>query len=100
MNMPSMKRTLKAMAKPSINMANISGSDLARVLLPVPPLPLQRGYLALRRTVDSLREQYRRAARETATLFDSLAYDAFRGEFTGGGEAGNPQLGRFGAGEE
>lgn len=98
MNMPSMKRTLKAMAKPSINMANISGSDLARVLLPVPPMKAQREYASVRSTVESLRARYRSAEREAESLFASMVDRAFRGELAGTSGGGKSQLGLFDAG--
>jgi type I restriction enzyme S subunit len=99
MNMPSTKRTLMSMAKPSINMANISGSDLARVLLPVPPLPLQRRYVALKQRVDSLRKRYRDAERDAHVLFASLVQRMFRDDPAGMNGAHQSQLELFDAGE-
>jgi type I restriction enzyme, S subunit len=77
MNMPSMKRRLMAMAKPSINMANISGSDLDRLPIPTPPVPVQRKYGILRETVIRLRNRYSAYAVEDETLFDSLVASSF-----------------------
>jgi len=77
MNMPSMKRKLMAMAKPSINMANISGSDLDRLTIPVPSIDEQRRYDALRKTVLSARGFHVSGARDSDALFNSLVAKAF-----------------------
>jgi type I restriction enzyme, S subunit len=79
MNMPSMKKRLMAMAKPSINMANISGSDLTRLILPVPPLPLQKRYDTLSSRVRRLRVHYSGASDCAGDLFSSLVAHAFSG---------------------
>lgn len=79
MNMPSMKRVLMSIAKPSINMANISGSDLARVNVPVPPVAMQRRYRDFRRRVYDWRGDLNRHAAEADYLFNSLVARAFSG---------------------
>lgn len=79
MNMPSMKRTLMAMAKPSINMANISGSDLDRLFLPTPPLEQQTRYVEFRSSIERLRKDYRQSDSESETLFHSLVSRSFNG---------------------
>jgi type I restriction enzyme, S subunit len=83
MNMQSMKRRLMAMAKPSINMANISGSDLDRILLPVPPPTAQRKYDALCKTVAASRKRLRESATQANTLFNSLVAESFQGARVG-----------------
>lgn len=80
MNMPSMKRTLMNMAKPSINMANISGSDLARVNIPLPPIAAQKHFKDFRRRLIQSRGSSSAHLREASALFDSLVARAFAGE--------------------
>jgi type I restriction enzyme S subunit len=80
MNMPSMKRVLMRIAKPSINMANISGTDLSRVKIPLPPLTEQRKYRQVCRHVCGWRAHLEEHAHATSALFDSLVQRAFRGE--------------------
>jgi hypothetical protein len=75
MNMSSIKRVLFAMAKPSINMANISGTDLDRLLIPVPPIKQQREYDALMRRIMDLRR--RGVADAGDELFSSLVARSF-----------------------
>jgi hypothetical protein len=77
MNMPSMKRRLMAMAKPSINMANISGSDLARLHVPVPPIAAQQRYDAMRQRVQLFRHGCKEAWVRGNELFDSLVAHMF-----------------------
>jgi len=67
MNTTSMKRVLFNMAKPSINMANISGSDLDRIHLSTPPLHLQKQFAALQAQLN------RTVARQTAAIAASEA---------------------------
>lgn len=77
MNTSSIKRRLIALAKPSVNMANISGSDLDRLHLPIPPLPLQESYARVAGGV--LRNQTRySAAHQTAyALVGALVAECF-----------------------
>jgi type I restriction enzyme S subunit len=82
MNMPSMKRVILGIAKPSINMANISGSDLARVGIPVPPIAAQQKYKELRRRVLAWRGDLAKHGAVADTLFDSLVARAFSGELS------------------
>lgn len=82
MNMPSMKRTLMGIAKPSINMANISGSDLARVNVPVPPIHVQRKYRDFRRRLHDWRGVLNGYAAEAEDLFNTLVARAFSGELS------------------
>lgn len=82
MNMRSMKRVLMNMAKPSINMANISGSDLTRVNIPVPPIADQARFKEFRRHVYDSRGTLGSHAREAETLFHSLVSRAFSGELS------------------
>ena len=84
MNMPSMKRRLMAMAKPSINMANISGSDLDRLILPIPPVAAQQRYSEIRRTVVGLRARYKADSETAEALFQSLVARAFSNQLTKG----------------
>ena len=80
MNLPSTKRRLRAMGKPSINMANISGSDLDRFLLPVPPMAAQREFSVVRRQVMNLRHRYAALSEHGSELFNSLVLRAFSGQ--------------------
>ena len=77
MNMPSMKRVLMNMAKPSINMANISGSDLARLSVPVPPVSAQTHFKEFRRRVHAARGVLGAHSCKAEDLFKSLVSRAF-----------------------
>lgn len=82
MNTPSMKRRLAMMAKPSINMANISSSDLDRLVVPVPPLRLQQKYGDLVARVSDLRVRHRATATQADSLFSSVLSQAFSGQLS------------------
>jgi len=79
MNMPSIKAKLAQLAKPSINMANISGSDLDRLSITVPPLALQSRFSDIRRSILALRDRYCAAAENDDALFNTLVARAFSG---------------------
>lgn len=99
MNMPSMKRVLMVMAKPSINMANISGSDLERVRIPVPPIEAQRRFDTVRRGVHDLRSRYVDAWRTGDELFASLVQRTFSDGLPQAKNRSTTQLGLFGGRE-
>lgn len=82
MNARSMKTVLMQMAKPSINMANISASDLSRIRLPVPPVDSQVRYIEVVRKIEFLRERAIQSASEAEKILQSLLHRAFRGELT------------------
>jgi type I restriction enzyme S subunit len=87
MNMRSMKRKLMSIAKPSINMANISGSDLDRVYIPVPPLAAQSEYDAFRKRVADIRKRHANALNDSEALFDTLVSRAFSSRVVGTSKA-------------
>lgn len=79
MNSASGKRLLRATAKPSINMANLSTKDLGRIVIAVPPLALQQRFRSVASAIQAQRAVYARALGESDRLFAALVDRAFRG---------------------
>jgi type I restriction enzyme S subunit len=74
------KRLLFEKAKPSINMSNISATELKRLPIPLPPLSVQRHYCGVLGTAKLAAERFLSASSDSNDLFDSLAQRAFGGE--------------------
>jgi type I restriction enzyme S subunit len=77
MNSPHGKATLFGMAKPSVNMANISASDLLRLKVPVAPLSHQRHAIALIDKADAIRRKRKQAIALTEELLRSAFLEMF-----------------------
>lgn len=76
-NTPAIKKILRARAKPSINMSNISASELMKMPLPLPPLDEQRRIAAILDQAEALRAKRRQAL----NCFDGLEENLFREMF-------------------
>lgn len=71
------KRMLFEKAKPSINMSNISATELKRLPIPLPPLDVQRQYSSVLKKAKHAAERMVSARLEGDSLFDSLEQRAF-----------------------
>lgn len=79
LNSSSGKRMLFEKAQPSNNMSNISASGLKRLPIPLPPVDVQRQYLALYRQGTLIADHMEAAGLRSDSLFDSLVQRAFPG---------------------
>lgn len=77
MNSPEGKKTLFNMAKPSINMANISASDLLRLYIPVAPIEHQKKTIAILDKADAIRRKRKQAIALTDQLLRSTFLEMF-----------------------
>lgn len=77
MNSPEGKKTLFNMAKPSINMANISASDLLRLYVPVAPIEHQKKTIAILDKADAIRRKRKQAIALTDQLLRSTFLEMF-----------------------
>ncbi len=73
---------LVGIAKQSVNMANISASDLARQQIALPPLASQKAYAGVVAGIERLGASFAKSQHESEALFASLLHRAFRGELT------------------
>lgn len=76
-NTPEMKAQLRIRAKPSINMSNISASELLKFRLPLPTLAEQRRVSEILARADALRAKRREASQVLQELIRSLFMECF-----------------------
>ena len=70
-NLPSMKKTLRKMAKGAVNQANINSKELASIPIILPPLSLQQSFAAKIEAIEKQKERISQSIKEVQTLFDS-----------------------------
>jgi type I restriction enzyme S subunit len=76
------KGMLYAAAKPSINMSNISASDMLRLQVPLPPLSDQHRLVAILDRADAVRQQRRQAVEVVDELIPALFQERFGAIFS------------------
>ncbi len=74
------KRVLRGMCKSIIGMANISASEIQKMSIPKPPLPLQKAFAGRIEAIEALKDRHRASLAKLDALFASLQHRAFRGE--------------------
>jgi len=60
--------------------SHLTGEKLKETLVPIPPLLLQKQFVAMVRAVDSLKAKYNSSLKELENLYGSLCQRAFKGE--------------------
>jgi len=76
LNSPYGKRLLFAKAKPSINMSNISPTELKRLSIPVPSLAIQWHYVEVLAKVKVVEQRMTGMTSPVHSLYHSLAHQA------------------------
>lgn len=74
------KRILRGMCKSIIGMANINASEIQKMSIPKPPLPLQQAFARRVEAIETLKAAHRASLAKLDALFASLQHRAFRGE--------------------
>jgi type I restriction enzyme S subunit len=82
LNSPFGKRTLRGMAKSIIGMANINAKEVQSILIPQPPVALQRTFAGRIAEVGRLKAVQLGHLNKLDALFAALQHRAFRGELT------------------
>ena len=77
LNTSHSKRMLREMAHGAVNQANINAKEMQSIVVPVPPVELQRDFLAFVRQVDKLKFETQQAIDKLQLLYDSLAQQYF-----------------------
>jgi type I restriction enzyme, S subunit len=77
LNSPYGKALLRTKAKPSINMSNISASELLKFAVPLPPLPEQQRIAAILDAAEAVREKRRQALAKLDTLVQAVFLEMF-----------------------
>lgn len=76
------KYRLMNSAKQAVSMANVSPTDLGRITVPLPPLPLQESFAKFIKEVEVLRLQMMAKLNSFAKLQDEVSRQALLGELT------------------
>ena len=79
LNTSHAKRLLREMAHGAVNQANINAKEMQSIVVPVPPIELQREFLAFVAQVDKLKFETQQAIDKLQMLYDSLAQEYFSG---------------------
>ena len=70
-NLNEIKKKLRSMAKGAVNQANINSKELASIIIPIPPLPLQQEFASKIEAIERQKSLIQQSIVETQTLFDS-----------------------------
>ena len=77
MNLPFMKRRLADMARGAVGQANINSKELKSIIVPVPPLPLQKQFAQRVGEIRALQAAQAASRQRTEHLFQSMLHRAF-----------------------
>jgi type I restriction enzyme S subunit len=80
MNLPFMKRKLAEMARGAVGQANINSKELKSIIVPVPPLDLQKKFAERVTEIRELEASQATSRTHLDALFQSMLHRAFNGE--------------------
>jgi type I restriction enzyme S subunit len=80
MNLPFMKRKLAEMARGAVGQANINSKELKSIIVPVPPLALQKEFAQRVTEIRELEGSQATSRTRLDALFQSMLHGAFNGE--------------------
>ena len=80
MNLPFMKRKLADMARGAVGQANINSKELKSIIVPVPPLVLQKEFAQRVKEIRELEAGQATSRTRLDALFQSMLHRAFNGE--------------------
>lgn len=70
-NLSEIKKKLRSMAKGAVHQANINAKELASIIIPVPPLPLQQSFASKIEAIEQQKALVQQSITEAETLFNS-----------------------------
>lgn len=77
----SQRKSIQSMAGGAAgSMPNISKANLRKVLLPIPPLPLQDRFAVIVKKVEGIKSYYQKSLTDLESLYATLSQQAFNGE--------------------
>lgn len=77
MNLETMKKILRGMAKGAVNQANINAQELQSIKVYIPDMELQRQYVEFKEEIDKSRSRIQKSLEASQELFDSLMQEYF-----------------------
>ena len=77
MNLETMKKVLRGMAKGAVNQANINAQELQSIKVYIPDMELQKQYVEFKEEIDKSRSRIQKSLEASQELFDSLMQEYF-----------------------
>lgn len=77
---PCLKSQLNSRAKKAVNQASVNQQDVIGLLVPGPPLDLQKQFVSIFEKVEGLKSRYQQSFTDLKTLYGALSQQAFKGE--------------------
>lgn len=77
MNLETMKKILRGMAKGAVNQANINAQELQSIKVYIPNMELQKQYVEFKEEIDKSRSRIQKSLEASQELFDSLMQEYF-----------------------
>jgi type I restriction enzyme S subunit len=66
--------------KSAATISHLTGENLKKMNLPIPPIELQNQFTAIVKKVDGLRKEYQASLKELENMYEALSQKAFKGE--------------------
>ena len=77
---PYLKSQVTSRAKKAVNQASVNQQDVLGLLIPGPPIELQRTFASIFENVDSIKSRYKESLSNLEALYGALSQRAFKGE--------------------
>ena len=77
---PCLKSQLISRAKKAVNQASVNQQDVLGLLIPGPPIDLQRTFVSIFEKVEGIKSRYQQSLNDLETLYGALSQQAFKGE--------------------
>ncbi|QOJ09955.1 restriction endonuclease subunit S [Nitrosomonas sp. H1_AOB3] len=77
---PYLKSQINSKAKKAVNQASVNQQDVTGLLVPQPPIDLQKQFSTIVEKVETLKSRYQQSLADLEALYGALSQRAFRGE--------------------
>ncbi|MCK9200338.1 MAG: restriction endonuclease subunit S [Gallionella sp.] len=77
---PCLKSQLNSRAKKAVNQASVNQQDVLGLLVPGPPIELQKKFLSIFEKVEGIKFRYQQSLNDLEVLYGALSQQTFKGE--------------------
>ena len=77
---PYLKSQINSKAKKAVNQASVNQQDVTGLLVPQPPIDLQKQFSTIVEKVETLKSRYQQSLADLEALYGALSQRAFKGE--------------------
>lgn len=77
---PCLKSQLNSRAKKAVNQASVNQQDVLGLLVPGPPIELQKKFVSIFEKVEGIKSRYQQSLTDLEDLYGALSQQAFKGE--------------------